>query len=225
MRCEWCGITVSSASVTESTPSSFCSVQTHSTCRSRAPEECGFGVLKDILIPPSAISIPRIADMNKDLILGIGNKQSKAMQIMLTLGSGDSSTGPGHSVTDLPENNSARPMGESSNPFDMSRSAVASTVSDRFTVLLRGASSMYVVVASPRSLNDLPKATERNSSRFVRRVQRQSSFVVPRKKATVSVNQRSFPRGTSKSSSPRGMSSTCFSLCLIPMPAFIDLRS
>ncbi|CAF0745435.1 unnamed protein product [Adineta steineri] len=62
MRCEWCGIT------------------THSTCRSRVPEECGFGTLRDIIIPPSAISIPRIADLNKDLILGIGNNMSKPIQ-------------------------------------------------------------------------------------------------------------------------------------------------
>ncbi|CAF4671864.1 unnamed protein product, partial [Rotaria socialis] len=62
MRCEWCGIT------------------THSTCRSRVPEECGFGTLRDIIIPPYAISIPRIADLNKDLILGIGNNMSKPIQ-------------------------------------------------------------------------------------------------------------------------------------------------
>ncbi|CAF1165004.1 unnamed protein product [Rotaria sordida] len=62
MRCEWCGIT------------------THSTCRSRIPEECGFGTLRDIIIPPYAISIPRIVDLNKDLILGIGNNMSKPIQ-------------------------------------------------------------------------------------------------------------------------------------------------
>ncbi|CAF1594624.1 unnamed protein product, partial [Adineta ricciae] len=63
MRCEWCGIT------------------THSTCRSRVTEDCGFGTLKDIIIPPYAISIPRVADLNKDLILGIGNSMSKRLQI------------------------------------------------------------------------------------------------------------------------------------------------
>ena len=57
-------------------PSEF---QTHSTCRSRVPEECGFGTLRDIIIPPYAISIPRIADLNKDLILGIGNNISKGI--------------------------------------------------------------------------------------------------------------------------------------------------
>jgi hypothetical protein len=35
--------------------------------------------LRDIIIPPYAISIPRIADLNKDLILGIGNNISKAI--------------------------------------------------------------------------------------------------------------------------------------------------
>ncbi len=44
------------------------------------PEECGFGTLRDIIIPPYAISIPRIADLNKDLILGIGNNMSKPIQ-------------------------------------------------------------------------------------------------------------------------------------------------
>jgi hypothetical protein len=51
--------------------------QTHSTCRSRVPEECGFGTLRDIIIPPYAISIPRIAEINKDVILGIGNNMTK----------------------------------------------------------------------------------------------------------------------------------------------------
>lgn len=36
--------------------------------------------MKDIIIPPYAISIPRIADLNKDLILGIGNNLSKTFQ-------------------------------------------------------------------------------------------------------------------------------------------------
>lgn len=49
-------------------------------CRSRLSEECGFGTLKDIIIPPYAISIPRIADLNKDLILGIGNNLTKPTQ-------------------------------------------------------------------------------------------------------------------------------------------------
>jgi hypothetical protein len=81
MRCEWCGITVricSSLIVTKKIL--FLFLQTHSTCRSRAPEECGFGTLRDIIIPPYAISIPRITDLNKDLILGIGNNIIKPIQ-------------------------------------------------------------------------------------------------------------------------------------------------
>ena len=64
--------------------------------------------------------------MNKDLILGIGNKQSRAVQIFVTIGGGgNSSTEPGHSINDLPESSSVRPMGESSIRFDSSRSAIA----------------------------------------------------------------------------------------------------
>lgn len=59
----------------------FFILQTHSTCRSRVTEDCGFGTLKDIIIPPYAISIPRVADLNKDLILGIGNSMAKRVQI------------------------------------------------------------------------------------------------------------------------------------------------
>ncbi|CAF4225696.1 unnamed protein product, partial [Rotaria magnacalcarata] len=76
MRCEWCGIT------------------THSTCRARVPEECGFGTLRDIIIPPYAISIPRIADLNKDLILGIGNNMSKPMQNITSQSNNNAVTGP-----------------------------------------------------------------------------------------------------------------------------------
>ena len=55
------------------------SVQTHSTCRSHVIEECNFGALRDIIIPPYAISIPRVANLNKDLILGIGNNLTKGL--------------------------------------------------------------------------------------------------------------------------------------------------
>lgn len=81
MRCEWCGITVRIfLAISNKIFQCLNSFQTHSTCRSRVPEECGFGTLRDIIIPPYAISIPRIADLNKDLILGIGNNMSKPIQ-------------------------------------------------------------------------------------------------------------------------------------------------
>jgi diacylglycerol kinase (ATP) len=82
MRCEWCGITVNIkySYNKKKIIFSFFFLQTHSTCRSRVPEECGFGTLRDIIIPPYAISIPRIADLNKDLILGIGKNTSKSIQ-------------------------------------------------------------------------------------------------------------------------------------------------
>lgn len=91
MRCEWCGITVRIDQNTfilgmcrrqekKSQSIYVDSIQTHSMCRSRVPEECSFGTLRDIIIPPYAISIPRIADLNKDLILGIGNNLSKTIQ-------------------------------------------------------------------------------------------------------------------------------------------------
>jgi diacylglycerol kinase (ATP) len=80
MRCEWCGITVRILINNNNSIISFLFIQTHSTCRSRVPEECGFGTLRDIIIPPYAISIPRVADLNKDLILGIGNNMLKPIQ-------------------------------------------------------------------------------------------------------------------------------------------------
>ncbi len=52
MKCEWCGITA------------------HSICRTRLMDECNFGSLRDIIVPPFAVSVPRI-EMNKEAILGI----------------------------------------------------------------------------------------------------------------------------------------------------------
>lgn len=83
MRCEWCGLTVSDfikQMKKKTGHENRCGFQTHSACRSSISEECGFGTLRDIIIPPYAISIPRIADLNKDLILGIGNNMSKPIQ-------------------------------------------------------------------------------------------------------------------------------------------------
>ena len=82
MRCEWCGVTVRSllhGTRALTGRASLRSVQTHSTCRARVIEECNFGTLRDIIIPPYAISIPRVANLNKDLILGIGNNLMKGL--------------------------------------------------------------------------------------------------------------------------------------------------
>jgi len=90
MRCEWCGVT------------------THSTCRSGINEECGFGTLRDIIIPPYAISIPRIADLNKDLILGIGNNMSKPVQ---NLSSSNNNNNTTTAAFESSPNPSAEPKG------------------------------------------------------------------------------------------------------------------
>ncbi|CAF1519685.1 unnamed protein product, partial [Adineta ricciae] len=143
MRCEWCGIT------------------THSTCRSRVPEECGFGTLKDIIIPPYAISIPRIADLNKDLILGIGNNKDKPIQ------------------NTNPQSNNSIGMGQEMN------------------VAIAPESKSAVHFVSQRSLHDVSKAAKRSGSSLVRRIQRQSSVVLPRKKFLTS--QRPIQRVKSSS--------------------------
>lgn len=54
IRCEWCGITV------------------HSYCRIKVLDECNFGCLKDIIIPPYAVSVPK-TEANKE-IFGIQSK-------------------------------------------------------------------------------------------------------------------------------------------------------
>ncbi|CAF0747321.1 unnamed protein product [Rotaria sp. Silwood1] len=126
MRCEWCGIT------------------THSTCRSRVPEECGFGTLRDIIIPPYAISIPRIADLNKDLILGIGNNMSKPIQNI--------------------SNNNSIPQ-----------------ASDYVIV---GSSNITEIKHPGLIINDLSKIS------IVQRLQRQSSFTLPRKKPLPTISNR-----------------------------------
>jgi hypothetical protein len=54
----------------------YTQIQAHSICRSKIEEECNFGNLRDIIIPPFAVSVPRI-DMNKEAILGIPTNRSK----------------------------------------------------------------------------------------------------------------------------------------------------
>jgi diacylglycerol kinase (ATP) len=44
--------------------------QVHSYCRIKIVDECNFGSLKDIIIPPYAVSVPR-TEMNKETIFGI----------------------------------------------------------------------------------------------------------------------------------------------------------
>ena len=57
-----------------------------------------------------------------------------------------------------------------------------------------------ILVAAQRSFNDLSKAAKRSGTKFVRRIQRQSSFVLPRKKPPpVSIQftqQQPIQRGT-----------------------------
>lgn len=62
-------------------------------------EECDFGTLRDIIIPPYAISIPRIADLNKDLILGIGNNMSKPTHNIISPSSNSATVGLEYSIT------------------------------------------------------------------------------------------------------------------------------
>ena len=54
--------------------------QTHSICRNRLVDECDFGSLRHIIVPPYAVSVPRI-DMNKEAILGIQSNRPKSKPI------------------------------------------------------------------------------------------------------------------------------------------------
>ncbi len=101
MRCEWCGITVNIKLCTHTNDRKIVFFQTHSICRARVPEECGFGTLRDIIIPPYAISIPRIADLNKDLILGIGNNMSKPMQNITSQLNNSAMIGTDYTIPDI----------------------------------------------------------------------------------------------------------------------------
>ncbi|KAL5110455.1 Diacylglycerol kinase theta [Taenia crassiceps] len=50
MRCEWCGVTV------------------HYTCFRNLPVECDYGSLRDIMLPPEAVSIPRTSLLMEHII-------------------------------------------------------------------------------------------------------------------------------------------------------------
>uniref|UniRef100_K1RVA4 Diacylglycerol kinase n=1 Tax=Magallana gigas TaxID=29159 RepID=K1RVA4_MAGGI len=52
MRCEWCGVT------------------SHASCYKLLPAECNFGSLREIMLPPSCLTVPRI-NISMDKILGI----------------------------------------------------------------------------------------------------------------------------------------------------------
>ncbi|VDO03540.1 unnamed protein product [Rodentolepis nana] len=57
MRCEWCGVTV------------------HYTCFRNLPVECDYGSLRDIMLPPQAVSIPRTS-LLMEHIIGLPKPQS-----------------------------------------------------------------------------------------------------------------------------------------------------
>ncbi|KAL8586573.1 hypothetical protein ACOMHN_053926 [Nucella lapillus] len=57
MRCEWCGVTA------------------HAACYKSLPAECKFGGLKEIMLPPCCLTIPRM-DVPMETIMGINRKPS-----------------------------------------------------------------------------------------------------------------------------------------------------
>ncbi|XP_047500259.1 diacylglycerol kinase theta-like isoform X2 [Penaeus chinensis] len=56
MRCEWCGFTV------------------HAMCAEKVPPECTFGLLEPIMLPPSAVSIPR-TEVPMEAIIGVQSRR------------------------------------------------------------------------------------------------------------------------------------------------------
>lgn len=54
-RCEWCGVTA------------------HSACRGYVTNECTFGILQPIYLPPHAVSIPR-TEVPMEAIIGVQAK-------------------------------------------------------------------------------------------------------------------------------------------------------
>ncbi|XP_045120127.1 diacylglycerol kinase theta-like isoform X2 [Portunus trituberculatus] len=60
LRCEWCGYTV------------------HASCSSRVPETCTFGLLEPIMLPPSAVSIPR-TEVPMEAIIGVQNRRKDTL--------------------------------------------------------------------------------------------------------------------------------------------------
>ncbi|CAF0882276.1 unnamed protein product [Didymodactylos carnosus] len=143
MRCEWCGIT------------------THSTCRMKVPEECNFGTLRDIIIPPYAISIPR-SDLNKESILGIGLVRR---------------------FNEVP----AISFVPAISPCSPSTISVGATSSSNFFFSTSNTVGQHTALTAVRSYNDMPpqspsKTEKTKKKTLYRRLQRQSSFALPRKK-------------------------------------------
>ncbi|XP_070208433.1 diacylglycerol kinase theta-like isoform X1 [Littorina saxatilis] len=72
MRCEWCGVTA------------------HATCYKTLPVECKFGTLREIMLPPCCLTIPRM-DVPMETILGINRKPTRTVSEEWS-SSGDSKT-------------------------------------------------------------------------------------------------------------------------------------
>ncbi|KAL3888417.1 hypothetical protein ACJMK2_000785 [Sinanodonta woodiana] len=72
MRCEWCGVTA------------------HASCYKVLPAECNFGSLREIMLPPSCLTIPRM-DLNMETILGLSKKTTRTISEDWS-SSGDSKT-------------------------------------------------------------------------------------------------------------------------------------
>ncbi|KAK7489220.1 hypothetical protein BaRGS_00019598 [Batillaria attramentaria] len=72
MRCEWCGVTA------------------HATCYKSLPVECKFGSLREIMLPPSCLTIPRM-DVPMETIMGINRKPTRTVSEEWS-SSGDSKT-------------------------------------------------------------------------------------------------------------------------------------
>ncbi|XP_049273173.1 diacylglycerol kinase theta isoform X1 [Rhipicephalus sanguineus] len=60
MRCEWCGVTA------------------HATCYRTLSQECNFGVLESIMLPPAAVSIPR-TDVPLETIIGVEMRRRETL--------------------------------------------------------------------------------------------------------------------------------------------------
>ncbi|KAK3087762.1 hypothetical protein FSP39_010295 [Pinctada imbricata] len=64
MRCEWCGVTA------------------HASCYRSLPEECNFGSLREIMLPPSCLTVPRM-DISMEKILGI-NRRAEEQEVQIS---------------------------------------------------------------------------------------------------------------------------------------------
>lgn len=80
-RCEWCGSTVRTHThLLHSTTCSLCTPyivtdravvpQCHAGCRALIQDDCNFGMLQPIFLPPSAVSIPR-TEVPMEAIIGV----------------------------------------------------------------------------------------------------------------------------------------------------------